>query len=96
VARPTTPIREAVWPIELIESQLATTSDKHLNALRWRDADGQEGQSSVGEIVYQVEHGSDVRVGGAAVDVAEQGDGRWLLVDGSPDALLALPHWDRP
>jgi hypothetical protein len=93
VGRPTTQIHEAVWPLDLIEIKPAVESDAHIAAVRWRDAGGQEGQSSIGEIVHQVRDGKVVTVGGVVTEVIERDGYDLLVVDGSSEPLLALPRW---
>jgi hypothetical protein len=93
MTRPSTPIRDAVWPLELTAAKLAGESPDRVAAVRWRDAEGQEGQSSVGEIAHQIADGREVRVAGIAAEIAEDGANRWLVVGGRLDPLLALPSW---
>jgi hypothetical protein len=93
VGRSTTQIHEAVWPLDLIEIKPAVESDAHIAAVRWRDAGGQEGRSSIGEIVHQVREGKVVTVGGVVTEVIEHDGHDLLVVDGSNEPLLALPRW---
>lgn len=53
MTRPSTPMRDAVLPLELTAAKLAGESTDRVAAVRWRDTDGQEGQSSVGEIASE-------------------------------------------
>jgi hypothetical protein len=93
MAQPNTPIHKVAWPIELTAVQVVPDSDIDINALRWRDADGQEGQSSVGEIVHQVDAGLVVQVDVRPAEVVELGGRRRLVIEGKTGPILALPRW---
>jgi len=93
MTRPSTPIRDALWPLELTAAKLTREGTDRVAAVRWRDAAGQEGQSSTGEIAHQMADGREVRVAGIVAEIAEDGANRWLVVEGRLDPLLALPSW---
>lgn len=76
-----------MWPIVLTASKPSRNHPDRVSVVRWRDARGQEGQSSIGEIVHQVDEGRTVKLGDETLEVIDDGDQRLLVVDGRTDPI---------
>jgi hypothetical protein len=91
--QPRTPLKDAVFPIELFASMPEADSGDYISRVRWRDRDGNEGQSSIGAIVRLVDHGAVVTVAGNPTRVVEVGKCRFIVVDASDAPIRKLPGW---
>jgi hypothetical protein len=93
MARPKTPLKSAVFPIELVASMPEAGTSDYVGTVRWRDCNGKEGQSSIGAIVNHVDRGYVVTIAGSPTSVVEVGKRRRLIVDASDAPIRNLPGW---
>jgi hypothetical protein len=87
-------IRSVAWPLELTYARRSERDGACVSAVRWRDAAGRTGQSSIGEIVHQVGRGKRVTVAGAEISLAGKDGRSWLVAGGGDELIAALPGWE--